>query len=156
MHKTIVATVLAVMCCVALTADQRGWVLSTKSAGAAVSRPQASIGGPANGVYCTSLGENGVSVQDLGGLPAGLHVQITVQSVTTNNGFNPVAAVVVARLGTAAANTIQTSTFYDDDSGGGQDPRLDFVTPFGGIYLLLVNDQSDTVAGCYRYQVVVL
>jgi len=30
------------------------------------------------------------------------------------------------------------------------------VTPFGGTYLLLVNDNTDATIGCYRYQLVIL
>ena len=159
MFKITIATLAVIACCAAVEADQRGWVMPMKTSGfasLAITRPQASIGGPSNGLYCTSPTENGVTVSDLGSLPAGLHVQITIQSLTTTNGFNPVAAVVVARMGAKAGNTIQTSTFYDDDSGGVQDPRLDFVTPFGGNYLLLVNDNTDATIGCYRYQMVIL
>lgn len=137
---------------------QRGWTISLKPLGStatthgvtAIVAPQATIGGPANGIFCTSAVENGVSVQELGGLPAGIHVTVNLQSFSTD--FNPVAAVIVSKMGANGANNIQTTTFYDDDSGGGSDPKVDFVTPHAGVYLLLVNDKTDANVGCFRYQ----
>jgi hypothetical protein len=82
-----------------------------------------------------------------------MNVTITVESVSDD--FNPAAAVVVPLLGQPAGNTIKTTTFYDDDSGGDRDPRVEFVAPQAGTYLLMVNDLTDVTAGCYRYQVVV-
>jgi len=61
----------------------------------------------------------------------------------------------VPSLGQAAGNAVKTTTFYDDDSGGDRDPRIEFVAPQAGTYLLLVNDLTDASLGCYRYQVVV-
>jgi hypothetical protein len=76
---------------------------------------------------------------------------VTVESFSTED-FDPVAAVIVATLGTNGGNTIRTTTFYDDNTGGEKDPRVEFVTPVAGTYLLLVNDLRDAVVGCYRYQ----
>src|SRR5688572_19042602 len=81
-----------------------------------IARPRASIGGGANGVYCSAQWDNGIAVHDLGYVPSGLKVSVTVESFS--EGFNPVAAVLVATIGQAAGNTIKTTTFYDDDSGG--------------------------------------
>jgi len=118
-----------------------------------VFRPRAEIGGGANGVYCTNPWDNGISVHELGFIPAGMNVTVTIESFS--EGFNPAAAVLVPSLGQAAGNTIKTATFYDDDSGGDQDPRVEFVAPQAGTYLLMVNDLTDATVGCYRYQVVV-
>ena len=141
-----------------LQAAQRGWTIPGKSSGrsaarssALVARPQASIGGGANGVYCTPDVENGVGVHDIGGLPAGLSVTVTVESYS--DGFDPVAAVVVATAGQKAANTVKTTTFYDNDSGGEKDAKIAFVTPQSGNYILLVGDFTDAFTGCYRYEV---
>ena len=143
-----------------LGAAQRGWTMLGKSSdratarsGALVARPQASIGGAANGVYCTPNTENGVGIHDLGGLPAGLRVTATVESYS--DGFDPAAAVVGAMVGQKAGNTVKTATFYDNDSGGDNDARIEFVTPQAGNYLLLVGDYTDVSAGCYRYEVAI-
>lgn len=142
-----------------LQAGQRAWGVQLKSkAGVAASgprtawssSPRASIGALANGLYCGSPFENGVGVHDLGGLPSGLHVTVTVESYT--DGFDPAAAVLVASLGQKAGDTVAVKTFYDNDSGGSGDARVDFVTPQAGTYLLVVNDYTDSMAGCYRYQ----
>lgn len=116
-------------------------------------RPRASIGGGSNGVYCSEQWDNGIAVHDLGFVPAGRNVSVTVESYS--EGFNPVAAVLVASIGQAAGNTIKTTTFYDDDSGGEGDALVSFVAPQAGTYLLMVNDLTDTTVGCYRYQVVI-
>jgi hypothetical protein len=113
-------------------------------------RPRAEITGPADGIHCTAATDNGVGVHNLGFLPAGLSAALTVESFSQD--FDPVAAVIVATLGENGGNTIRTTTFYDDNSGGDKDPRIEFVTPVGGTYLLLVNDLRDAVVGCYRYQ----
>ena len=118
----------------------------------AIVRPQEAISGGSNGAYCTSPWDNGIAVHDLGFIPAGFNVTVDVESFSDD--FNPVAAIIVPMIGQPAANTIKTTTFYDDDSGGGSDPRIDFVAPQSGTYLLLVNDLTDSVPGCYRYKVV--
>lgn len=145
-----------------LEAGQRGWVVPLKPSVSAASSaprvalpagPRASIGGVANGLYCSSAVENGVSVHDLGALPAGLQVTVTVESYS--DGFDPAAAVLVATLGQKGGDTIDVKTFYDNDSGGDGDARISFVTPAVGVYLLLVNDYTDSRAGCYRYQMMI-
>ena len=60
-----------------------------------------------------------------------------------------------ASIGQAAGNTIKTTTFYDDDSGGEGDALVTFVAPQAGTYLLMVNDLTDATVGCYRYQIVI-
>lgn len=141
-----------------LQGAQRAWSMPGKSSGrsavrsaALVARPQASIGGGANGVYCTPQTENGVGIHDLGGLPAGLSVTVTIESLVDQ--FNPAAAVIVATVGEKAANNVKTTAFYDNDSGGENDSKIAFVTPQAGNYLLLVGDYTDALAGCYRYEV---
>jgi hypothetical protein len=69
-------------------------------------RPQAiSVG--ANGIYCPDMSEGAVGVHDLGWLPAGLNVVVTVESSTTTASFDPVAAVIVAAVGEGAGNTVR-------------------------------------------------
>ena len=78
-------------------------------------------------------------------------VEVNVESYSDNE-FDPVAAVVVASLGLAGGNSIKTNTFFDNDSGGGKDARISFVTPQAGTYVLFVADNSVKFPGCYRYQ----
>jgi len=141
-----------------LGAAQRGWTVPGKSSATTrsdtlVARPQASIVGSANGLYCTPSIENGVAIHDIGGLSAGLHVTVTVASFS--DGFDPVAAVIGAMVGQKAGNTVKTAAFYDNDSGGNKDARIDFVTPHTGNYVLVVGDYADISTGCYRYEVTV-
>jgi len=162
-RRTLAIAVVAMLATYVTTAEgvQRTWLglgkkQTARPARAAArmeppARARAQIGGGANGVYCTAPWTNGITVHDLGFMPAGFGVTVTVESF--NDDFNPVAAVVVPVIGQAAANTVKTTTFYDDDSGGDRDPRIEFVAPQDGTYLLMVNDLTDGVVGCYRYQV---
>ena len=115
-----------------------------------VAQPRA-VAGPAAGVYCPDMVQGAVGVHDLGWIPAGLNVELNVEAASRNE-FDPVAAVVVAAMGAAGANNIKATTFYDNDSGGGKDAKISFVTPQDGTYLLMVTDNSGKVPGCYRYQ----
>jgi hypothetical protein len=157
---TLVVLVIAGTITAHVAAQGWGRMGSKRSSPAAVTkrvdgvlRPQATIGGGANGAYCTATWDNGIAVHDLGFMPSGINVTVTVEGL--NDGFNPVAAVVVATIGQAAGNNVRATTFYDDDSGGDGDPRVQFVTPQAGTYLLMVNDATDSVIGCYRYQVLI-
>ena len=119
-----------------------------------IASPRASIGGAANGIYCPDMTDDAMGVHDLGWLPAGLNMIVTVESYA-DNGFDPVAAVVATTLGEKAANNVKTTTFYDNDSGGDKDVHISFVTPQQGTYLLLVGDFAGKSPGCYRYQVAI-
>jgi hypothetical protein len=158
---TVAILTLLVAFTAAIEGGQRGWPNPDKKRTASaprvtsriqpIRRPQEVISGGSNGLYCTSPWDNGIAVHDLGFIPAGFNVTVLVEAVSDD--FNPVAAIIAPTIGQAAANTIKTTTFYDDDSGGGRDPRLEFVAPQSGTYLLLINDLTDSVIGCYRYQV---
>ena len=155
--RTGLVVALGFLVIVAVQGDQRGWVAPLKSSvgssrqGALIVEPRAEVGDRANGVYCTApIGAN-ANVHDLGWLPAGINVTVTVEGLS--DGFDPVAAVIVASLGEQAGNNIKTTTFYDNDSGGDKDPKISFVTPQAGTYILLVNDYPDKTTGCYRYEV---
>ena len=113
-------------------------------------RPQAVLG-PAAGLYCPDVADGAFGVHDLGWIPSGLNVEINVESFSKND-FDPVAAVVVATMGVPGANNIKMTTFYDNDSGGGKDARITFVTPQAATYVLFVTDNAGKTGGCYRYQ----
>ncbi len=134
-------------------AAQHQWNSPAKAAEALAPqlvRPHAVLG-PATGLYCPDMTEGAVGVHDLGWIPAGLNVEINVEAASRNE-FDPVAAVVVASLGAAAANNVKATTFYDNDSGGVKDARISFVAPQAGTYVLMITDNSGKNPGCYRYQ----
>ena len=81
---------------------------SVRSRAEPIVSPRAQIGGGANGVYCTAPCENGITVHDLGFLPTGRNVIVTVEGIS--DGFNPVAGIVVPQIGQPAGNTIKTTT----------------------------------------------
>jgi hypothetical protein len=160
MKPRVIAVIVLLVAAAVLVVEaaQRPWIVPLKPGASTASRssflravhPDASIGSNANGIYCASPATNGVGIHDLGAIPIGLHVTVTVHSYS--DGFNPVAAVLVPTLGQKASNNVRVTNFYDDDSGGGGDPKVDFVTPQEGNYILVVGDYTDSVAGCYRYQ----
>ena len=115
-----------------------------------VLQPHAVLG-PATGLYCPDMSDGAFGVHDLGWIPAGLNVEVNVESYSEND-FDPVAGVVVATMGVSGANSIKATTFYDNDSGGGKDVKITFVAPQAGTYVLFVTDNSGKPAGCYRYQ----
>ena len=96
--------------------------------------------------------DGAVGMHDLGWLPSGLNATVAVVSSGPAT-FDPVAAVVVASVGTLGGGNVKTTTFYDNDTGGDRDPTISFVTPQAGTYFLLVGENSGTGGGCYRYQV---
>lgn len=152
---------ILVVGCVAFAAstdaDQHRWKSSVKSQGrsepirAVTAGPRAAIGGGSAGVYCPDMSQAAVGVHDLGWIPAGLNVAVTVESYS-EAPFDPVAGVLVPSLGAPAGNSLKTATFYDNDSGGEGDARISFVTPQAGTYLLVVTDYTGKTPGCYRYQ----
>ena len=150
---------MVLLCCVAFgasaVAGQHRWRPSSAAGRAdelrpVVAQPHAVLG-PANGLYCPDMTEGAVGVHDLGWMPSGLNVEVNVESYS-ESAFDPVAAVVVASLGLPGGNNVKTTTFYDNDSGGGKDAKITFVAPQNGTYMLLVTDYPGTTGGCYRYQ----
>lgn len=156
--KIALAVALGLACCVpAALAQQphRKPLPSTTAPGSlrpSLIQPRA-VAGPAAGVYCPDMTEGAFGVHDLGWIPAGLNVEVNVESFS--DGFDPVATVFVATMGTPGANTVKMTTFYDNDSGGGKDAKVTFVAPQAGTYVLLVADISGDKPGCYRYQAAV-
>ena len=114
--------------------------------------PQATLSGPASGIFCPDMADKAVGMHDLGWLPAGREVTVVVSASGGIPTFDPVATVLVMGLGTTAGGTAKPTTFYDNDSGGNSDPQITFTTPQDGSYFLLVGDNSGSGAGCYRYQ----
>lgn len=118
-----------------------------------ITSPQATVSGPASGIYCPDMADKAVGVHDLGWLPAGRDVTVVVDAMGGNPTFDPVATVLVVGLGVPGGGTAKPTTFFDNDSGGEKDPQISFTTPQDGTYLLLVGENSGSGGGCYRYQV---
>lgn len=157
MRNVRIVAIVLMSCVVAATgvaAQHHYWkpspAGSTGSLQPSLVQPRAVLG-PSNGVYCPDLSDGAFGVHDLGWIPSGMNVQIDVESYS-DNAFDPVAAVLVATLGVPGGNNIKTTTFYDNDTGGGKDVRISFVTPQASTYVLLVADNSGQLPGCYRYQ----
>ena len=154
-HIRVVLTVGFLVLAASTEGGQHRW---TRPAGeAAPVQPitisqQAVIQGSSNGIYCPDMTEHAVGVHDLGWMPAGVDVTVTVVSSGPST-FDPVAAVMVASVGATAGGNVKVNTFYDNDSGGDKDPRVAFVAPQEGTYFLLVGENSGNGGGCYRYQV---
>jgi hypothetical protein len=127
-------------------------VLSAQEPARPISAPQATISGPANGLYCPDMDDKAVGLHDLGWMPAGRAVSVTVSAIAPAT-FDPVATVFVTTLGVPGGGTAQTTNFYDNDSGGGKDPQISFTSPTDGTYFLLVGENSGVGGGCYRFQV---
>ena len=154
-------TAIPILVCAVLAADeaagQHRWKSEQRPSARAepirpvTAGPRASIGGGSNGIYCPDMADDAIGVHDLGWIPAGMKVVVTVESYA-DNGFDPVAGVIVAALGERAGNTVKTTIFYDNDSGGEKDARVSLTTPQAGTYLLLVTDYAGKNPGCYRYQ----
>ena len=160
-HRTTAAfmsIILAIVCALPTVATAQQATHRWKSPGKASSRAEpirptatSPVGRSANGVYCPDMSDDAVGVHDLGWLPSGLNVAITVESYS-ENAFDPVAAVIVASVGQKAGNAVKVTTFYDNDSAGDKDAKVSFVTAQAGTYLLLVTDFPAQSGGCYRYQ----
>ena len=113
MNTKHIGPVLALGCVVLAAntaAGQHRWKPSVKASGRSEAvrpitiRPMAAISGGANRVYCPDMADGAVGVHDLGWIPSGLNVAVTVESFS-DAPFDPVAAVVVATVGENAGNT---------------------------------------------------
>ena len=82
---------------------------------------------------------------NLGFAVRGTRVRIDVQSGET---IDPIATVVILQMGPNAPNGVRASSAYDDDSGGGRDPRLEVTMEYDGNILVSVGS-FDGTPGCY-------
>ena len=154
----LVGLMVAAMASAAMAdGSQHLWARARKAAPAATVRPsavrpQAAIGLGSPGIFCPDMADSAVGVHDLGWIPVGMTVIVTVESYS-DAPFDPVAAVAVVNLGLGFGNTAKVQTFYDNDSGGDGDAQITFVTTQAGTYLLFVTDNAGKTQGCYRYRV---
>lgn len=104
-------------------------------------------GGVASIIGCTG-GSSYVSYP-VGFVTTGMHVKVNVQSGET---IDPIATVTILQMGANVPGDARASIAYDDDSGGGRDPRLDVTAPYNGNVVLSVGSY-DGAFGCYAIKV---
>jgi hypothetical protein len=81
----------------------------------------------------------------LGFITRGAHIRVDIQS---GDGIDPIASVVLLQMGPNAPNGMRATYAFDDDSGGGRDPRIDLVAEYDGNVIVSVGSY-DGAAGCY-------
>lgn len=87
-------------------------------------------------------------VHTIGWAPQGSRVTVTFSS-----DFDPIAGLLLARMGSPAQDGLSDmNKEVDDDSGGNQEPRISATTPYAGILVLLVSAYNQGDAGCYFYK----
>jgi hypothetical protein len=81
----------------------------------------------------------------LGFVVRGTRIRVDIQSGET---IDPIATVVLLQMGPNAPNGSRASSAFDDDSGGGNDPRIEITAEYDGNVMVSVGSY-DGSAGCY-------
>ena len=84
----------------------------------------------------------------LGAVVRGTRIRVDITGVD----FDPIAAVVILQMGPQAPGNVRAGYAFDDDSGGGNDPRIEFTAEYDGSVVLSVGSYDGTV-GCYATKV---
>ncbi len=104
-------------------------------------------GSPSTLVAC--VGGKFYNTHALGFATAGTRIRVD----TTSADVDPTAMLIMMRMGGHdPQGQSSASSVYDDDSGGGNDPRLDATLPFDGNVVLIVGSYDGTF-GCYWIKV---
>ena len=85
----------------------------------------------------------------LGFVPRGTRIRVDVIS---GEAIDPIASIVIAQMGANAPNGMRASYAYDDDSGGGRDPRVEITAEFDGNVTVNMGSYDGTF-GCYALKV---
>ena len=85
----------------------------------------------------------------LGFITAGTRVRVNFQSGET---IDPIATLLILQMGANVPNNVRASYVFDDDAGGGRDPRLEFTAEYNGNVVLSVGSY-DGAFGCYAAKV---
>lgn len=123
-------------------ADPRSAAASRDSAG-----KLAIDGGTASIIGCT--GGQHYNTHALGFVTSGMRVRVTFQSGET---IDPIASLLILQMGAGVTNDVRASYAYDDDSGGGRDPRVELNASYNGNVMLSVGSYDGTF-GCYAAKV---
>ena len=81
----------------------------------------------------------------LGFAARGTRVRVDIQSGET---IDPIATVVILQMGPNAPGGMRASSAFDDDSGGGRDPRIELTLEYDANVVVSVGS-FDGTAGCY-------
>jgi hypothetical protein len=141
-------------------------VLAAPSAWAQTTKPKTDAGSAAigraaigklaiDGSIATIIGCTGGQHQDthsIGFVPSGARVRVTFQS---GDGIDPMATLVLLQMGSGVPSNVRASYAFDDDSGGGRDPRVELTAPYNGHVMLHIGSY-DGAFGCYGAKVEIL
>ena len=106
-------------------------------------------GSPSTLVAC--VGGKFYNTHSLGFATAGTRIRVD----TTSADVDPTAMLIITRMGGHDPNgQSSASSVYDDDSGGGNDPRIETTVPFDGHVILNIGSYDGTF-GCYWVKVTV-
>jgi hypothetical protein len=148
--RITLATVLAVSVSVAtVAADQAAKPKSSPAAAAARLAEIGKLNISGNPTHVACVGGNYYNQHALGFVQRGTRIRVDVVS---GDSVDPVASIVLTQMGPNAANGIRVAYAYDDDSGGGRDPRLDSTAEFDGNVVVNIGSY-DGAAGCYALKV---
>ena len=124
-----------------------------RQAGDAAKDPMGSLsisGNPSTLVAC--VGGKFYNSHSLGFATTNTRISIDVLS---GDGIDPTAALTLLQMGGHHPDGQARASFaYDDDSGGGRDPHIDFTVPYDGHVVLNVGS-FDGAFGCYWVKVTV-
>ena len=139
-----VAVALTASCSmVVVAADQ-----AQKAAPAVAAAKLAAIGKQSfsgNPTFIACVSGQYYNQHSLGFVTRGTRIRIDVQS---GDGIDPIASVIVMQMGPNAPNNMRAQYTFDDDSGGGRDPRIETTAEYDGNAMLSVGSY-DGAAGCY-------
>jgi hypothetical protein len=138
------AVLIAASCTIAVvTAQQAPKTLpGVAAARLQVSGKQSFSGNPTH-VAC--VGGQYYNQHSLGFVTRGSRVKV---DIVAGDGVDPIASVVIIQMGPNTPNGMRATYSYDDDSGGGRDPRIEVTAEYDGNVMLSVGSY-DGAAGCY-------
>lgn len=84
----------------------------------------------------------------LGAVVRGTRIRVDVSGVN----FDPIASLVIMQMGPNTSGNARASYAYDDDSGGGDDPRIEFTAEYDGNVVLNIGSYDGTT-GCFAAKV---
>ncbi len=150
MNRLAIALALACSCSVAaLAAEQAPKAKASAAAAAAKLAESGKLSLTGNPTLLACVGGIHYNAHSLGYVVRGTRIKVDFQSGET---IDPIASVMITQMGPNAPNGIRAGHAYDDDSGGGSDPRLETTAAFDGNVIVYVGSY-DGAHGCYAMKV---
>ena len=144
MRKQIAAAIVMAACgSIVVAAEQAPKTLPGVAAAKLQAAVKQAFSGNATLVAC--VGGQYYNQHSLGFVTRGARIRVDIQA---GDGIDPIASVVIVQMGPNAPNGMRATYVYDDDSGGGRDPRLEVTADYDGNVTLSVGSY-DGSAGCY-------